>query len=137
MGTLDDEWRQYTDAFVGVAYELCGRTSRGKGGTPRSRNRPRMVDGRGGEGSGVEAGSMKMIGGFRDTGKQPPTSLRHLYGQKKKAARRAVDRARRSMVPKACLFNIARDRTEDGRDAERGAVIKDKYERSSQKVRKC
>ena len=27
----------------------------------------------------------------------PPTSLRHLYGQKKKAARRAVDRARRSM----------------------------------------
>ena len=25
------------DAFVGVAEELCGRTS-GKGGTPRSRN---------------------------------------------------------------------------------------------------
>ena len=41
------------------------------------------------------------------------------------------------MLSKACLFNIARDRTEDGRDAERGAVIKHKYERSSQKVRKC
>ena len=29
--------RHYNDAFVGVAQELCDRTS-GKGGTPRSRN---------------------------------------------------------------------------------------------------
>ena len=36
-GTLEGEWRRYKDAFVGVAEELCGRTS-GKGGTPRSRN---------------------------------------------------------------------------------------------------
>ena len=36
-GTVEDEWRQYKDAFIGVAEELCGRTSR-KGGTPRSRN---------------------------------------------------------------------------------------------------
>ena len=36
-GTVDGEWRQYKDAFVGVSGELCGRTS-GKGGTPRSRN---------------------------------------------------------------------------------------------------
>ena len=36
-GTVGGEWRQYKDAFVGVAEELCGRTSR-KGGTPRSRN---------------------------------------------------------------------------------------------------
>ena len=36
-GTVEGEWRQYKDAFVGVAEELCGRTS-GKGGTPRSRN---------------------------------------------------------------------------------------------------
>ena len=33
-GAVDDEWRQYKDAFV---EELCGRTS-GRGGTPRSRN---------------------------------------------------------------------------------------------------
>ena len=38
-----------------------------------------------------------MIDGIRDTGEQPPTGLRHLYRQTKKAARRAVDRARRSM----------------------------------------
>ena len=36
-GTVEGEWRKYKDAFVGVAKELCGRTS-GKGGTPRSRN---------------------------------------------------------------------------------------------------
>ena len=39
----------------------------------------------------------KMIECIKDRGEQPPTSLKHLYGQKKKAARRAVDRARRSM----------------------------------------
>ena len=36
-GTVEGDWRQYKDAFVVVAEELCGRTS-GKGGTPRSRN---------------------------------------------------------------------------------------------------
>ena len=36
-GTMEGEWRQYKDAFVGVAEELFGRTS-GKGGTTRSRN---------------------------------------------------------------------------------------------------
>ena len=56
------------------------------------KQKPRMVDGIGGEGSGGEAGSMKY-----DRGEQPPISLMHLYGLKKKAARRAVDRARRSM----------------------------------------
>ena len=36
-GTVECEWKQYKNAFVGVAEELCGRTS-GKGCTPRSRN---------------------------------------------------------------------------------------------------
>ena len=36
-GTVEGGWRQYNDAFIGVAQELCGRTS-GKGGTPRSKN---------------------------------------------------------------------------------------------------
>ena len=26
-GSVEDEWRPYKDAFVGVAEELCGRTS--------------------------------------------------------------------------------------------------------------
>ena len=78
----------------------------------------------------------KMIGGIRDRGEQPSTGLKHLYGQKKKAARRPMDRARRSMEEelyrkldedggKQMIFKMARDRTEDGRDVKRGAVIKD------------
>ena len=39
-GTVDGEWMQYKDAFVGVAEKLCGRTS-GKGGTSRIRNQGR------------------------------------------------------------------------------------------------
>ena len=46
---------------------------------------------------GEKREAWKMIESFRDRGKQPPTGLRHLYSQKKKVARRAADRARRSM----------------------------------------
>ena len=45
---MEGEWRQYKDAFVGVAGELCGRKYTEK-------QTPMMVDGRGGEGSGGEA----------------------------------------------------------------------------------
>ena len=89
---------------------------------------------------GEKRDTWNMIEGFRDRGEQPPTGLRHLYGQKKKAARRAVDRARKSMeeyvyrkldedAGKKMIFKMARDRTEDGRDVKRGAVIKDNYGR--------
>ena len=52
-GTVEGERRQYKDAFVWAAEELCGRTS-GKGDS----GKPRMVDGRSVDGSGGEAGSM-------------------------------------------------------------------------------
>ena len=78
----------------------------------------------------------KMIECINDRGEQPPTSLKHLYGQKKKAARRTVERARRSMEEelnrkldedggKKMIFKRARDTTDDGRDVKRCAVIKD------------
>ena len=53
-GTVEGEWRQYKDVFVGVADELCGRTS----GEWRytEKQKPRIVDGRGGEGSGGKHG---------------------------------------------------------------------------------
>ncbi len=81
-----------------------------------------------------------MIEGIRDRGEKPPTGLRHLYDQKKKTTRRAVDISRRSMEEeryrkldedggKKIIFKMARNRTEDGRDAERGAVIKDNNRR--------
>ena len=103
------------------------------------KQKPRMVDGRGGEGGsggGDKREAWKMIEGIRDRGEQPSTGLKHLYGLKKKAARRAVDRARKGTEEelyrkldeddgKKRLFKMARDRTEDGRDVNRGAVIKD------------
>ena len=74
----------------------------------------------------------KMIECINDRGEQPP---RNMYGQKK-AARRAVDRARRSMEEELyrkldedggqkIIFKMARDRTEEGRGVKRGAAIKD------------
>ena len=83
-GTVEGEWRQYKDAFVGVAEER----------RYTEKQKPRMVDGRGGEGSGGKASDM--IECIKNRGDQPTTSLNHLYGQKKKATRRAVDIARRS-----------------------------------------
>ena len=56
-----------------------------------------MVDGRGCEGSGETREACKMIEGIRDRREQPHMGLRHLCGQKNKAARRAEDRARRSI----------------------------------------
>ena len=56
-GKVECEWRQYTNAFVGVAEELCGRTSGERRCTDKQK--PRMVDERGGEDSGGEPGSME------------------------------------------------------------------------------
>ena len=117
-----------------LAEELCGRTS-GTGGTPRSRNQGWWTE-EVAKAVGEKREAWKMIECVKDRGEQPPTSLKHLYGQKKKAARRAVDRARRSMEEelyrkldddggKKMIFKMAGDRTEDGRDVRRGAVIKD------------
>ena len=123
---------------LGMAEELCGRTS-GKGGTPRIRNQGWWTEE---VAKAVEEKreAWKMIECIKDRGEQPPNSLKHLYGQKKKAARRAVERARRSTEEelyrkldedggKKMIFKMARDRTEDGRDLKRGAVIKDNYGR--------
>ena len=85
---------------------------------------------------GEKREAWKMIKCIKDRGEQPPTSLRHLSGQKKKTARRVVDRLRMSMEEelyrkldedggKKMIFKMARDITEDGRGVMRGAVIKD------------
>ena len=77
-----------------------------------------------------------MIECIKNRVEQPPTSLKHLYAQNKKAARRAVDIARRSMEEelyrkldedcgKQSIFKMALDITEDGMEVKRGAVIKD------------
>ena len=119
-----------------VAEEPCGRTSGERRYTEKQK--PKMVDGRGGEGRGGKRGAWKMIEGYRDRWEQPPTDLRHLCDQK--TARRAVDRARRSMGEeiyrklgvggvKKMIFKMARDRTKDGRNVTRDAVITNHYGR--------
>ena len=126
-GTVEGEWRQYKDAFVGVAEELCGRTS-GKGGTqsPRSRNQGWWTEDVA-KALGEKRKAWDMIECIKNRGDQPTTNLNHLYCQKKKATRRAVDIARRSMDEelyrkldedggKHMIFKMARDRTEDGRE---------------------
>ena len=65
---MEGEWRQYNDAFVGVAEELCGRTL-GKGGTPRSGHQGWLTE----EGAKAVGETWKMIEGIRDRGEQPPT----------------------------------------------------------------
>ena len=97
---------------------------------------------------------MTSIGDEQVGFKGPDTDFSRLlchptYCQKKKAARRAVDRARRSMEKelyrkldenggKKMIFMMARDRTEDGSDVKRGAVIKDNNGRLiTESIRKC
>ena len=114
----------------------CEAERRGKGDTPRSRNQGWWTEEVAKAVGGEKREAWNMIEGFRYRGDQPPIGLRHPYGLKKKAARREVDRAQRSMEEelyrkldedggKKMISKMARDRTEEGRGVERGAVFKD------------
>ena len=130
---VEEEWKKYKDSFVGVAEEICGRTY-GKVG--RSDNQEwwtdevaRAVD--------EKREAWKKLETIRDRGEQPSVAMKHLYGRKKKAARRAVDKARQKMEEelykkldedggKRMLYKMAQDRNEESEDVKRGSVIKDK-----------
>ena len=67
----------------------------------------------------------KKLEEIRDRGVQPELALRHLYGQKKRVARRAVEMARREMEDsiykqldddggRKLILKMARDRKEEG-----------------------
>ena len=96
---MECEWRQYKDVFVGVAKELCGRTS-GKGGTPRNRNQGWWTEEVGKE-VWEKLEAWKMIEGIRDRGDQPSTGLKHLYGQKKESGGESTEEYGGGTVPKA------------------------------------
>ena len=70
MGTVEGEWGQYKDAFVGVAEELCGRTS-GKRGTLRSRKQGWGTE-EVAKAVGEKREAWKLIDCIRDRGEQPP-----------------------------------------------------------------
>ena len=78
-----------------------------------------------------------MIEKIKENGEQPNTTLQHLYGQKKKAARRAGDKAKREMeeklyrkldedCEKKLIYKMAQERGEESNDVKTRSVIKDK-----------
>ena len=77
---------------------------------------------------------------IKDKGEQPNTTLQQLYGQKKKAARRDMGKAKREMEEelfrkldedcrKKLIYKMAQERDEDSKDVKTGSVITDKYEK--------
>ena len=93
VGGLEKERKKHKEAFVGAANELRGRTS-GKGGVSRNCSQgwwPCEVS----EAVCEKKEAWKEIEKTKERGNQPDARMIHTYGQKKKAAKRAVDKARR------------------------------------------
>ena len=93
VGGLEEEWKKYKEVFLGAAEELCGRTS-GKGGVSKNSNQ-----------GGRQARLQRQYAQRRKPGKKlrrpnrgnQPGARIDTYGQKKTAAKRAVDKARRDI----------------------------------------
>ena len=75
----------------------------------------------------------------QERGNHPDERTMHTYGQKKKAAKRAADKAMRDMEEdvyskldegggKKMMFKMARDR-QNSKDVKGGTVIKDRHEK--------
>ena len=95
VGGLEEEWKKYKEAFVGAAEELCGRTS-GKGGMSRSSNQGWWTS-EVAEAVCEKKEAWKEIEKTKERGNEPDARMIHTYGQKKRAAKIAVDKARRDM----------------------------------------
>ncbi len=70
---VEEEWKKYKDSFVGVAEEMCGRTS-GKGGSSKNQKWwtdevARAVD--------EKREVWKKIETIRDRGEQPSVAMKH------------------------------------------------------------
>ena len=97
---MEEEWKAFRNAFVGVAEdrgqrteELCGRTS----GSSSGRKKQTWWTEEVAKAIGEKRAIWKIIGGIKENGEQPNATLQQLNGQKKKAARRAVDKSKREM----------------------------------------
>ena len=120
---------------MGAAEELCARTSR-KGGVSRSSNQGWWTSDVA-EAVCEKKEAWKEIEKTKERGNQPNARMIHTYGQKKKAAKRVVDKARRDMKANAyskldadggkkMIYKMARDRDENSKDVKGGTVIKDR-----------
>ena len=129
VGGLEEEWKKYKEAFVGAAEELCGRTS-GKGGMSRSSNQGWWTS------EVAEAVCEKK------------EACKEIEKTKKRAAKRAVDKARRNMEAdvyskldkdggKKMLYKMAQDRDENSKDVKGGTVMKDRNGKLVTEQRQC
>ena len=123
------------EAFVGAEEELCGRTS-GKGGMSRSSNQ-RWWTSEVAEAVYEKKEAWKETEKTKERGNQPDARMIHTYRQKKRAAKRAVDKARRDIEAdvyckldedggKKMIYKMARDRDENSKDVKGGTMIKDR-----------
>ena len=90
VGSLEEEWKKYKEAFVEAAEELCGRTS-GKGGVSR------RWESEVAETVCEKKETWKEIENTKERGNQPDARMMHTYGQKKYAVKRVFDKASRDM----------------------------------------
>ena len=113
--------RSYKDAFVGNSEELCGRST-GMGGKARKNQEWWTTEVTSAIREHNEA--WKVIEKIKVNGNRPDGGMLHLYGQKKKAAKKAVDKARNDMeadlytklgedAGKKMIYKIARHRNEN------------------------
>ena len=118
-----------------AAEELCGRTS-GKGGMSRSSNQGWWTS-EVAEAVCEKKEAWKEIEKTKKRGNEPDARMIHTYGQKKRAAKRAVDKAWRDMDAdvyskldedggKKMIYKMARDRDENSKDVKDGTVMKDR-----------
>ena len=135
VGGLEEEWKKYKEAFVGAAEELCGRTS-GKGGMSRSSNQGWWTS-EVAEAVCEKKEAWEEIEKTKERGNEPDARMIHTYGQKKRAAKRAVGKARRDKEAdvyskldedggKKMINKLARDRDYSSKDVKGGTVMKDR-----------
>ena len=134
VGGLEEEWKKYKEAFVGAAEELCGRTS-GKGGMSMSSNQGWWTS-EVAEAICEKKEAWKEIEKTNERRNEPDARMIHTSRQKKRAAKRAVDKARRGVEAdvyskldedggKKMIYKMARDRDENSKDLKGGTVMKD------------
>ena len=134
-----EERKFFKDAFNGLTKELCGRPSGKRGSASKSKNQTWWIEDVAQAISQRNERCMKGDGSdvIKENGGQPDVAMQHLYGQKKKTVRRAVDKAKREMEEelyrkldedsgKKMISKMAHEMDEDSKDVKAGTVIKHK-----------
>ena len=141
---VDEEWKKYKDAFVGNAGSYVE--------DPRvwveSRKNQEWWTTEVASAIREKKAAWKVIENMKVNGNQPDGGMLHLYGQKKKAAKKAVDKARNDMeadlytkldedAGKKMIYKMARQRNEYSKEVKGGTFIKDRNGKLVTAERRC